>query len=865
MSGAKVDHPPVDAVLPRDEQLSRAVAGRDPNPEEEDGPLDLQLDEAGLKRARVPDVRWPAEDSESPDYAHLVPAGREPTMGDHEFDFAAGDLDLLIGANAFEPRGYDDTIVFALRGARLVGRDRAEEVDRIRLEELRPDHRSFRCTIGFYNLRSRKLWAYRASTVPNVKYMTNYYQWKNKLGGNSSISANMLPTGCYVYRVGAHKNGTIKPALRLTDPENLTEDGTVTVLRTFNDLTFKTDDLWDECEPYDNVHCAYADDSFSSAGCLTICGENGKGPWGRFQHVLGTMKNNARLDVVLLTGREASMAAYIRQTGRATDEAVMRSLRRLRPGSRGEAVKRLQQRLGMVPTGYFGSSTKKALIEHQARAGVRLDGIYAEPLDAAFGWDVMQAAPAPGPVASANDNAPQPAATPAPIPAPGAVPRPEPVTRAGAPAPAARRDGLPAPAIVPSPQRPVLTAATLNSFAARAHPQYREALLGGTGILTKYGIDETPLRFCHFLGQIGNECGRLTILEENMNYRSVERLQAVWPKRFPTRASAASYVGNPKALADKVYGGRLGNDRPGDGYLFRGRGFVQITGRGSYREMGRKLGIPLEQNPDLAFHPEHALKIACETWASKQQPGERDMNRLSDANKLEALTYRINGGYTNIEDRRAAFEEAWAIWASGSPPKRTLEADVFDRGDRGDRVDELNSRLAELDLFDGITSEPPQHVFTLSTYRAVRKFQEQQRLQPTGVATAETAAALDRALEQGAARAPVRRSRPPEPQHRPDYYEAIRRWTWFTTALGIVFATVHIAASKTPAMFARISLLLPLIFAGIAVVCGLLTFFAVAEAEEGALATAPPRPARDRRQQVMPEEEPVRQGLNTDN
>ena len=198
MAGTKVDHPPVDGVLPPDGQPSRATELRGPNPEEDDAPLDLQLDEAGLKRARVPDVRWPADDSEAPDYAHLVPAGREPTMGDKEFDFGAGELELLIAANAFAPRGYDDNIVFALRGAQLVGRDRAEDVDKIRLEEMRPDHRNMRCTIGFYNQRKRKLWAYKGSTVPNVKFMTNYFQWKNKIGGNSSISANMLPTGCYV-------------------------------------------------------------------------------------------------------------------------------------------------------------------------------------------------------------------------------------------------------------------------------------------------------------------------------------------------------------------------------------------------------------------------------------------------------------------------------------------------------------------------------------------------------------------------------------------------------------------------------------------------------------------------------------------
>ena len=79
------------------------------------------------------------------------------------------------------------------------------------------------------------------------------------------------------------------------------------------------------------------------------------------------------------------------------------------------------------------------------------------------------------------------------------------------------------------------------------------------------------------------------------------------------------------------------------------------------------------------------------------------MNRLADANKLEAMTYRINGGFTNIDDRRDAFEEAWDIWGTGKPPRRVLEPDTLDRGDRAGRVEELNARLGELGMFESIT------------------------------------------------------------------------------------------------------------------------------------------------------------------
>ena len=91
---------------------------------------------------------------------------------------------------------------------------------------------------------------------------------------------------------------------------------------------------------------------------------------------------------------------------------------------------------------------------------------------------------------------------------------------------------------------------------------------------------------------------------------------------FPTLAAAEPYVNQPQKLAEKVYGDRFDN-RPGDGWRYRGRGFVQITGRSSYREMGRKLGIPLEDHPELALDPKHALAIACEEVLAAASTGGR--------------------------------------------------------------------------------------------------------------------------------------------------------------------------------------------------------------------------------------------------
>ncbi|MEQ1718631.1 MAG: hypothetical protein ABL907_22040, partial [Hyphomicrobium sp.] len=409
MSSTDFDAPPRDEIMPSAEEIRRAPVSRAPHPDEFDAPDDLTIDEESITRSRMPAVSWAKSDDEAPDYAHLVPEGREPVPGDKKFKITAADIELLIKANNFDPKGPDGKIVFAFRGANLVdsedGRNDgiAAGVDAITLEETRPDHKNFRCTIGFLNRETRKISAFRASTVPNVKFMTNYYMWNNGLGGNSNTGANMMPTGCYVYRMGAHGGGRIYPALRLTDPERLADDGQACVLRSKNDLTFKTDDLFDHCTPYDNIHCAYAYDSFSSAGCQTICGPNGEGPWGQFQAVLKTMKVNTRIDYVLLTGRDASIAAWLRATGKTGDpEIVGKWLGRLRPGSRSDAVSRLQQQLGMQPSGYFGPSTKKKLGEAQRGKGGLMDGIWSPKAEDKFGWSIFTppAAPVVVPVAA---------------------------------------------------------------------------------------------------------------------------------------------------------------------------------------------------------------------------------------------------------------------------------------------------------------------------------------------------------------------------------------------------------------------------------------------------------------------------------
>ncbi len=906
-AGLDADLPPRrgELIAPESAGISREAPTAAVNPEELDGPDDLVVDEEAVTRAALPSVAWPSSDADAPDFAHLIPEGREPLVGDRRFKFGADELELLIRANAFAPEGYDNRIVFALRGARLVSGDQAESVERIELEDVRPDHRGFRCVIGYYNRSARKLSAYKASTVPNVKFMTNYYQWKNGLGGDSSTGANMLPTGCYVFRVGTHGGGRIYPALRLTNPDKLNEDGAVTVLRTHNDLTFKSDDLWDKCTPYDHVHCAYAFDSFSSAGCLTICGPDGSGPWGRFQGVLKSMKANTRLDLVLLTGREASIAAYLVESGRATDEEyVARLLGRLRNGSTGNAVSRLQQRLGTSPTGYFGGVTKKLLADQQRGNKLRSDGIYSSALDERLAWGVMAEPPPPQPAeAPAPTEQPMPAVVPEPqvstAPAPSS-PEPEVEIASAGPVAGGADDVAVRDRVYASPTAPTETAGVrsqsqsvpaaaphllitperLACFAPRALPEYRDALLAGNEVLALYGISETPERLCHFLAQIANQCGQLAVLEEDLNFTSAAGIRSVWPTRFPTLASAESYVQNPRALADRVYGDRFDN-RPGDGWRYRGRGFVQLTGRSNYREMGSKLGIPLEDKPDLAANAEHALTIACETWMAQQLAGERDMNRLADLNKLEAMTCRMTGAYTDLDKRRDTFLAAWAIWGEGAPPDRIREANVLERGDRGGRVDELNARLKFLKLFDGIVMEPPQHVFTVATYKALRRLHEGQELALNGVAGGDTWGALNAAMER-ALRGPSTRSMirsilkaastPGEAASAVDLTERrlaeVRGWSITLAFFALAFVALYIFALIEPGRLGRSTIWWPLLFAAAVFVAGVGMWLAAR------LPAARPRRGRTVRTRgwtrpraasgsfVAGEEEPVRQGIN---
>jgi putative chitinase len=159
-----------------------------------------------------------------------------------------------------------------------------------------------------------------------------------------------------------------------------------------------------------------------------------------------------------------------------------------------------------------------------------------------------------------------------------------------------------------------------------------------------------------WLAQLSVESGGFVRLEENLSY-SAPRLVAVWPKRFPDLYAAAPFAGNPRALAEKVYGGRadLGNNEVGDGWRFRGRGYIQTTGRANYGLTGAGLGLDLMTDPDQLSHPAIAARAAGFFWE------HHDLGPLARAGDIVGVTRKINGGQIGLADRQAAFMRARSI------------------------------------------------------------------------------------------------------------------------------------------------------------------------------------------------------------
>ncbi|GLX87906.1 hypothetical protein Pfra02_04750 [Pseudomonas fragi] len=168
-----------------------------------------------------------------------------------------------------------------------------------------------------------------------------------------------------------------------------------------------------------------------------------------------------------------------------------------------------------------------------------------------------------------------------------------------------------------------------------------------------------PKEQAMFMAQMDHESGGFKSDEENLNY-GASGLRKTFGKYYKTDAEAQADARNPEAIANKVYGGRMGNTEAGDGYKFRGRGSIQLTGKDNYAAAGKDLGLDLLGNPDLAKDPDNAGKIAAWYW-KKNKLGE-----AAKAGDVTAVTKKINGGTNGLADRQEKYSEYLADANNGS-------------------------------------------------------------------------------------------------------------------------------------------------------------------------------------------------------
>lgn len=173
-------------------------------------------------------------------------------------------------------------------------------------------------------------------------------------------------------------------------------------------------------------------------------------------------------------------------------------------------------------------------------------------------------------------------------------------------------------------------------------------------VATKYKIN-SPNRLAHYLAQCAYESSNFTRREENLNY-SAKRLMVVFRKYFPTEELALKYEHNPKAIASRVYANRMGNSTEDscDGWIYRGRGYIQLTGKDNYKSLNKALNDNIVDNPDLVAD-KYALMSSAWFWNS------RNLNEIADLgtseNEVALITKKVNGGFHGLEERTKLFNK----------------------------------------------------------------------------------------------------------------------------------------------------------------------------------------------------------------
>jgi putative chitinase len=279
----------------------------------------------------------------------------------------------------------------------------------------------------------------------------------------------------------------------------------------------------------------------------------------------------------------------------------------LKRGDNNENVKQLQAKLGLEPMGNFGPKTEEAVKAWQAKNGLTADGIvgpntWSKIMGESIG--VQQAQPV-------------------------------------------------------APTAPIAPVGGLKLDKLKGHiPDAVIAMIPDTA--AKFGIN-TPLRLAHFLAQCGHESGGFRATQENLNY-SAKGLMGIFKKYFPTEALANAYARQPQKIAAKVYANRMGNgtEASGEGYKFRGRGYIQLTGKENYTAFGKSIGEDMTANPDKVAS-QYALLSAA--WFFSKN----GLHKMADEGSSDAvvtkITKRVNGGTIGLADRIKHFKEYYHLLA----------------------------------------------------------------------------------------------------------------------------------------------------------------------------------------------------------
>jgi putative chitinase len=251
-------------------------------------------------------------------------------------------------------------------------------------------------------------------------------------------------------------------------------------------------------------------------------------------------------------------------------------------------------------------------------------------------------------------------------------------------------------------------------------------------ILPKYEIT-TANRIAGFFAQTGHESQSLKVLEENLFYRA-ETLDKIFPKYFKNAGrNAAEYAKQPQKIANVVYANRMGNGdaASNDGFNFRGRGPIQLTGRENYTNFGKTVGLTAEQVIDYIQTKKGALESACWYWKS------RNINAACDANDIVKMSKLVNGGTIGLDDRLKHYTEALAILGGAvaalvNPQITDAVTQILRKGSKGDDVKKMQAAL-------GLTADGD---FGPGTEAALKKWQAANGLTADGVAGPKTLAKL---------------------------------------------------------------------------------------------------------------------------